>query len=126
MTMYHAYELMIRDGLRAFLKFYQSNEFLCFFYSNQNLHSSDLFVVFVDHSDKFWMNEEPQLQTLLDDIKMYLGPFPDMKTSSEEEVVKVCINIHKMHKIEYFLVYDVQINFRYRKILYLDIRNLIS
>lgn len=24
MTMYHAYELMIRDGLRAFHKFYQS------------------------------------------------------------------------------------------------------
>lgn len=31
MTMYHAYELMIRDGLRAFHKFYQSMEFsFCF------------------------------------------------------------------------------------------------
>ena len=28
--MYHAYELMIRDGLRAFYKFYQSMEFLFF------------------------------------------------------------------------------------------------
>ena len=29
-TMYHAYELMIRDGLRAFYKFYQSMEFSFF------------------------------------------------------------------------------------------------
>lgn len=32
MTMYHAYELMIRDGLRAFYKFYQSIYNCYFFY----------------------------------------------------------------------------------------------
>ncbi|XP_017889156.1 uncharacterized protein LOC108630379 [Ceratina calcarata] len=62
LSMYHAYELLIRDGLRAFYKFYQ------------------------DHNDKFWMNDELQLQELLDDIKNYLGPFPDAKALSEETI----------------------------------------
>ncbi|XP_015190846.1 PREDICTED: Fanconi anemia group M protein isoform X2 [Polistes dominula] len=53
LTMYHAYELMIRHGLRAFYKFYQN------------------------HSDKFWMNSETQLQELLAEVQTYLGPFPD-------------------------------------------------
>lgn len=43
------------------------------------------------HSDKFWMNEEPQLQTLLEDINVYLGPFPDVKTLREDALVDVCI-----------------------------------
>ncbi|CAL7946688.1 unnamed protein product [Xylocopa violacea] len=68
-TMYHAYELMIRDGLRAFHKFYQN------------------------HSDKFWMNEEPQLQTLLNDIGMYLGPFPDTKALSEGAAMNIPQNL---------------------------------
>ncbi|XP_043487514.1 Fanconi anemia group M protein homolog [Polistes fuscatus] len=53
LTMYHAYELMIRHGLRAFYKFYQN------------------------HSDKFWMNSETQLQELIAEVQTYLGPFPD-------------------------------------------------
>ncbi|KOC68054.1 Fanconi anemia group M protein [Habropoda laboriosa] len=69
MTMYHAYELMVRDGLRAFYKFYQN------------------------HSDKFWMNGEPQLQTLLEDIKTYLGPFPDVKSLCEDAVIDIPQNL---------------------------------
>ncbi|XP_076246163.1 FA complementation group M [Calliopsis andreniformis] len=69
MTMYHAYELMIRDGLRAFYKFYQN------------------------HSDKFWMNEEIHLQNLLEDINIYLGPFPDVKSSCEEIIPDVPQNL---------------------------------
>ncbi|XP_048264326.1 Fanconi anemia group M protein isoform X2 [Bombus terrestris] len=69
MTMYHAYELMIRDGLRAFHKFYQN------------------------HSDKFWMNDEPQLQTLLEDITMYLGPFPDIQNLCEEAEMEIPQNL---------------------------------
>nr|XP_034173001.1 Fanconi anemia group M protein [Osmia lignaria] len=65
MTMYHAYELMIRDGLRAFCKFYQN------------------------HSDKFWMNEETQLLELVEDIKQYLGPFPDVKTINESNAANI-------------------------------------
>ncbi|KAL2735247.1 Fanconi anemia group M protein isoform X3 [Vespula squamosa] len=53
LTMYHAYELMVRHGLRAFYKFYQN------------------------HSDKFWMNSETQLQELIAEVQTYLGPFPD-------------------------------------------------
>ncbi|XP_076752165.1 FA complementation group M [Xylocopa sonorina] len=68
-TMYHAYELMIRDGLRAFHKFYQN------------------------HCDKFWMNEEPQLQMLLNDIGMYLGPFPDTKVLSEGATMNIPNNL---------------------------------
>ncbi|XP_035725985.1 Fanconi anemia group M protein-like isoform X3 [Vespa mandarinia] len=55
LTMYHAYELMIRHGLRAFYKFYQN------------------------HSDKFWMNSEIQLQELIAEVQAYLGPFPDVQ-----------------------------------------------
>ncbi|XP_047350129.1 Fanconi anemia group M protein isoform X2 [Vespa velutina] len=55
LTMYHAYELMIRHGLRAFYKFYQN------------------------HSDKFWMNSEIQLQELIAEVQTYLGPFPDVQ-----------------------------------------------
>lgn len=33
LTMYHAYELMVRHGLRAFYKFYQS---MCLFNTNFN------------------------------------------------------------------------------------------
>lgn len=44
-----------------------------------------------DHSDKFWMNEETQLQNLLEDIKTYLGPFPDVNYSCEE-IADVRIN----------------------------------
>lgn len=57
----------------------------------------------IDHSDKFWMNEEPQLQMLLEDINTYLGPFPDINILSEEAVIEVCINLHKVEKILYLL-----------------------
>lgn len=42
------------------------------------------------HSDKFWMNEETQLQNLLEDIQVYLGPFPDVKSLCEETIDDVC------------------------------------
>ncbi|XP_063977852.1 uncharacterized protein LOC135162866 [Diachasmimorpha longicaudata] len=53
LTMYHAYELIVRHGLRAFVHFYQN------------------------HSDKFWLDNEPELRELLENIKQYLGPFPE-------------------------------------------------
>nr|XP_012151506.1 PREDICTED: Fanconi anemia group M protein isoform X1 [Megachile rotundata] len=64
-TMYHAYELMIRDGLRAFYKFYQT------------------------HSDKFWLKDEIQLQELLIDVEQYLGPFPEIKTFHEDDAITI-------------------------------------
>lgn len=49
-------------------------------------------LLLADHSDKFWMNEETQLQELLEDIQMYLGPFPDIKSLSDQSTVDVCIH----------------------------------
>ncbi|XP_017764650.1 PREDICTED: Fanconi anemia group M protein [Eufriesea mexicana] len=110
MTMYHAYELMIRDGLRAFLKFYQN------------------------HSDKFWMNEEPQLQTLLEDIKLYLGPFPDIKTSCEEELVEISQDLifghTKFDKLKELLLYHFKNSQEKqsdtRAIVFVEYRDIVS
>ncbi|OXU26113.1 hypothetical protein TSAR_016787 [Trichomalopsis sarcophagae] len=52
LTMYHAYELLVKHGLRAFYNFY------------------------ITHSDKFWLDSELDLQLLLEDIKRYIGEFP--------------------------------------------------
>ncbi|XP_076379745.1 FA complementation group M isoform X1 [Megalopta genalis] len=82
MTMYHAYEVMVRDGLRAFIKFYQS------------------------HSDKFWMNQEVQLLDLLENIETYLGEFPDAKSlCPESEIPQNLIFGHtKFEKLKELLV----------------------
>lgn len=42
------------------------------------------------------MNDEPQLQTLLEDITTYLGPFPDI---CEEAGMEVRTTLYKMQKI---------------------------
>lgn len=39
------------------------------------------------------MNEELQLQILLEDVKAYLGPFPDIKDLCEEIIMEVCIKL---------------------------------
>ncbi|XP_043669530.1 Fanconi anemia group M protein isoform X1 [Vespula pensylvanica] len=65
LTMYHAYELMVRHGLRAFYKFYQN------------------------HSDKFWMNSEIQLQELIAEVQTYLGPFPDVQLFTNGNIPEI-------------------------------------
>ncbi|XP_031370182.1 Fanconi anemia group M protein [Apis dorsata] len=110
MTMYHAYELMIRDGLRAFYKFYQS------------------------HSDKFWMNEEPQLQILLEDIKTYLGPFPDTKILCQETIMEIPQNLifghTKFDKLKELLIYHFKNNQKKenntRAIVFVEYRDIVS
>lgn len=75
------------------------------------------------------MNEESQLQILLEDVKTYLGPFPDTKVLCEETIMEVCINLYfyyKLHKILYCFNSNIKFYFRYHKISYLDIRNLIN
>ncbi|XP_015115997.1 ATP-dependent DNA helicase MPH1 [Diachasma alloeum] len=69
LTMYHAYELIIRHGLRAFVHFYQN------------------------HSDKFWLDNEPELQELLENIRQYLGPFPDAGPFMDGSVTEVPENL---------------------------------
>ncbi|XP_011310630.1 uncharacterized protein Fancm [Fopius arisanus] len=69
LTMYHAYELIIRHGLRAFIHFYQN------------------------HSDKFWLDNETELQELLENIKIYLGPFPEAGPFMDGSVTEVPENL---------------------------------
>ncbi|CAK9831231.1 Fanconi anemia group M protein [Anthophora retusa] len=110
MTMYHAYELMVRDGLRAFHKFYQN------------------------HSDKFWMNDEPQLQTLLKDIKMYLGPFPDVKSLCQVAVTDIPKNLvyghAKFEKLKELLLHHFTKNEEKegdtRAIVFVEYRDIVS
>lgn len=45
------------------------------------------------------MNDEPQLQTLLEDITTYLGPFPDIQILCEEAGMEVCTTLYKMQEI---------------------------
>ncbi|XP_070164974.1 DEAD-box ATP-dependent DNA helicase Fancm [Polyergus mexicanus] len=81
LTMYHAYELMIRHGLRAFCKFYET------------------------HSDKFWMHNENQLKGLLHDIEIYLGPFPDILPNGHvpEISADLVFGHNKFHKLKELL-----------------------
>ncbi|KAJ8667223.1 hypothetical protein QAD02_008885 [Eretmocerus hayati] len=60
LTMYHAYELLLKHGLRAFYNFY------------------------ANHSDKFWLESELDLQLMLKDIQNYLGDFPIIQASPDE------------------------------------------
>ncbi|KAG7201536.1 hypothetical protein KM043_004287 [Ampulex compressa] len=84
LTMYHAYELMVRHGLRAFHRFYQN------------------------HSDKFWMNDEIQLLALLDDIESYLGPFPNVQPTPNGVLPDIPQDIvfghNKFHKLKELLL----------------------
>lgn len=83
-SMYHAYELMIRHGLRTFHTFYQN------------------------HSDKFWMKDEVQLRNLLNDVKSYLGPFPDVQSLPNGTVPEVPQDLvfghNKFYKLKELLV----------------------
>ncbi|CAK9799536.1 Fanconi anemia group M protein [Anthophora plagiata] len=110
MTMYHAYELMVRDGLRAFHKFYQN------------------------HSDKLWLNDEPQLQALLEDIKMYLGPFPDVNSLCEVAVTDIPKNLvyghAKFEKLKELLLHHFTKNKERegdtRAIVFVEYRDIVS
>ncbi|XP_046616420.1 ATP-dependent DNA helicase MPH1 isoform X1 [Neodiprion virginianus] len=65
MSLYHAYDLMIRHGLRAFASFCET------------------------HSNDFWMTEEPDLQKLLEEILLYLGPFPNVSPLPDGSVNEI-------------------------------------
>ncbi|XP_046743277.1 ATP-dependent DNA helicase MPH1 isoform X2 [Diprion similis] len=84
MSLYHAYDLMIRHGLRAFASFCET------------------------HSNDFWMTEEPSLQKLLEEILLYLGPFPNISPlpdGSVNEIPKDVVFGHtKFHKLKALLL----------------------
>lgn len=45
-------------------------------------------ILFLAHSDKFWMHNENHLRDLLREIETYLGPFPDIYPNGD--VSEVC------------------------------------
>ncbi|KAK2576908.1 hypothetical protein KPH14_005530 [Odynerus spinipes] len=113
LTMYHAYELMIRHGLRAFYKFYQN------------------------HSDKFWMNSECELQELITDIETYLGPFPNVQQLSSEDTQNVpdipnnlIFGHNKFLKLKELLLQHFQkassIGSNTRAIVFVEYRDIVS
>ncbi|XP_011638358.1 LOW QUALITY PROTEIN: ATP-dependent DNA helicase MPH1 [Pogonomyrmex barbatus] len=107
-TMYHAYELMIRHGLRAFCKFYAT------------------------HSDKFWMNSEDQLQNLLRDIEIYLGPFPEVYPNGDvsEIPTDIIFGHNKFHKLKELLEHHFNSNNDDRKdtraIVFVEYRDIVN
>ncbi|KAL6266593.1 hypothetical protein P5V15_003439 [Pogonomyrmex californicus] len=107
-TMYHAYELMIRHGLRAFCKFYAT------------------------HSDKFWMNSEDQLQNLLRDIEIYLGPFPEVYPNGDvsEIPTDIIFGHNKFHKLKELLEHHFNSNNGDRKdtraIVFVEYRDIVN
>ncbi|XP_014481108.1 PREDICTED: Fanconi anemia group M protein isoform X2 [Dinoponera quadriceps] len=108
LTMYHAYDLMIRHGLRAFSKFYQN------------------------HSDKFWMNSENLLQELLRDIETYLGPFPDILPDGNmsEIPTDIVFGHNKFYKLKELLEHHFKKNnsecANTRAIVFVEYRDIVN
>ncbi|XP_032678779.1 Fanconi anemia group M protein isoform X2 [Odontomachus brunneus] len=108
LTMYHAYELMIRHGLRAF----------CTFYKN--------------HSDKFWMPYEDQLQRLLHDIEIYLGPFPEILPNGyvSEMPTNIVFGHNKFYKLKELLEHHFRKNndenANTRAIVFVEYRDIVN
>ncbi|XP_071625686.1 uncharacterized protein [Temnothorax longispinosus] len=108
LTMYHAYELMIRHGLRAFRKFYET------------------------HSDKFWMHSEDQLRDLLHDIEVYLGPFPELFPNGDvsEMPENIVFGHNKFHKLKELLEHHFNNNNSDREdtraIVFVEYRDIVN
>ncbi|XP_024868330.1 Fanconi anemia group M protein, partial [Temnothorax curvispinosus] len=108
LTMYHAYELMIRHGLRAFRKFYET------------------------HSDKFWMHSEDQLRDLLRDIEVYLGPFPELFPNGDvsEMPENIVFGHNKFHKLKELLEHHFNNNNSDREdtraIVFVEYRDIVN
>ncbi|XP_024941918.1 Fanconi anemia group M protein isoform X2 [Cephus cinctus] len=111
MTMYHAYHLLKNHGLRAFKNFYQN------------------------HSDKYWMKKEMELQSLLEDVDKYLGPFPDIDSIlSDDGVPQIPDNLvyghskfHKLKEIleEHFRSFESN-NKETRAIVFVEYRDIVN
>ncbi|XP_077280800.1 FA complementation group M [Temnothorax americanus] len=107
LTMYHAYELMIRHGLRAFCKFYET------------------------HSDKFWMHSEDRLRDLLRDIEVYLGPFPELFPNGDvsEMPENIVFGHNKFHKLKELLEHHFNNNSDRedtRAIVFVEYRDIVN
>ncbi|KAL0100188.1 hypothetical protein PUN28_019546 [Cardiocondyla obscurior] len=105
-TMYHAYELMIRHGLRAFWNFYEA------------------------HSDKYWISSEHQLRNLLCEIEVYLGPFPKLLPNGhvDEMPKNIVFGHNKFHKLKELLERHFNNNNQKdtRAIVFVEYRDIVN
>ncbi|XP_018404700.1 PREDICTED: Fanconi anemia group M protein [Cyphomyrmex costatus] len=105
LTMYHAYDLMIRHGLRAFYKFYEV------------------------HSDKFWMHNEDHLRNLLHDIETYLGPFPELYPNGDISEISTTIVFghNKFYKLKELLEHHFNGDRKdTRAIVFVEYRDIVN
>ncbi|XP_058808100.1 Fanconi anemia group M protein isoform X2 [Phymastichus coffea] len=110
LTMYHAYELLLKHGLRAFYHFY------------------------LNHSDKFWLNAEVELKLMLEDIKVHIGDFPVIQPSDDGNIPDIPDNIvfghSKFKKLQELLVnhfksFSLQ-NKSTRAIVFVEYRDIVN
>ncbi|XP_012284987.1 Fanconi anemia group M protein [Orussus abietinus] len=110
LTMYHAYELLTRHGLRAFLHFYKN------------------------HADKPWMSSEDQLLALLNEVELYLGPFPDIHTLNDKDALQIPSDFifghAKFHKLKevllrHFKAFEGQVEST-RAIVFVEYRDIVN
>ncbi|KAK0096553.1 hypothetical protein PV326_005174 [Microctonus aethiopoides] len=111
LTMCHANDLLINHGLRAFVHFYQN------------------------HADKFWLKDEPDLSVLLDEINEFIGPFPDIKSlTNDDGTFNIPDNIvfghDKFYKLRELLMKHFQSskakNVDTRAIVFIEFRDIVN
>ncbi|XP_051163490.1 Fanconi anemia group M protein [Leptopilina boulardi] len=110
LTMSHAYELMIRHGLRAFLHFYEN------------------------HNDKSWLGQEVSLHQMLEDIKNYLGPFPIIEPLSDGTIPDIPNDLlfghNKFYKLKEVLQKHFDLfqkkNQETRAIVFVEYRDIVN
>ncbi|XP_066582516.1 DEAD-box ATP-dependent DNA helicase Fancm [Prorops nasuta] len=108
LTMYHAYDLLIRHGLRAFSNFYSN------------------------HSDKYWLKTECDLKYLLEEIRNFLGPFPEIESTSTglfNGDIPECIKFghNKFYKLKEILIQHFQnADENTRAIVFVEYRDIVN
>ncbi|KAK0163493.1 hypothetical protein PV327_007168 [Microctonus hyperodae] len=112
LTMCHANDLLINHGLRAFVHFYQN------------------------HADKFWLKDEPDLSALLNEINEFIGPFPDIKslTNDDDDTCNIPDNIvfghEKFYKLRELLITHFKSseakNADTRAIVFIEFRDIVN
>ncbi|XP_011502256.1 PREDICTED: Fanconi anemia group M protein [Ceratosolen solmsi marchali] len=109
-TMYHAFELLIKHGLRAFYNFYSN------------------------HSDKFWLKAEIELQVLLEDIIKHIGNLPPVEALIDGNISNIPDNIifghDKFYKlcdllVEHFKSFSEQKQST-RAIVFVEYRDIVN
>lgn len=83
-TLYHAFDLLIRHGLRGFLSFCEGavgpSFLLCDFF---------LCLFVLEHAEKPLLRMNADLQLIMNDVSQYLGPIPKVDPLPDGSIPKV-------------------------------------